>query len=110
MGLKTLFSATELGGLKGLLRILTGAKMLWFLVDGLTVRDILFLEFSMNLESCLDLISFFRAFLASLLASTRSFLLNDGFFLESGDDLEDWHADGLLNIGLISTKVIFEIT
>ena len=64
----------------------------------------------MKQASCLDLISLLMAFLASILGSTRSFLLNDGFFLESGDDLEDWHADGLLNIGLISTKVIFEIT
>ena len=84
--------------------------MLWFLVDGLTVRDTFFLEFSMNLESCVGLISFFKAFLASVLGSTTSFLFNEGFFRESDNDLEVWPTYGLLNLGLMGTKVVLETT
>ena len=50
------------------------------------------------------------AFLASILGSTISLLFNEVFFLESDDDLEVWPADGLLNFGLIGTKVVFGIT
>lgn len=56
----------ELIGKEGHLRMLTRANILWFLIVVLrTVCDSLLLDFSWNLENCLDLVCFSNAFLDS---------------------------------------------
>lgn len=76
--------------------ILLGANVLWLLmVWWTTVGYTLFVAFSKNLESSLDLVLNSNAFLASTFGWIISIFFIHGFFFEIVEVLEDYTTDGL---------------